>query len=67
MSDFVLDVLDRLRSDVVVAKFRPQPDITAYELAQIYRHLNPRSDLCVISHIDWDALGAANRHLSISD
>jgi hypothetical protein len=45
--------------------FDPQPDITAFELARILPYLTSRHQ--GIYEADWQALGAATRHLKRND
>lgn len=47
----------------VSARFEPQPDITAYELAQLLPFVVGRS----MWEADWSALGTAQRHLRRTD
>lgn len=46
-------------SKYVNASYDPQPDITAYELATILPFFMSR----IMTEADWDAFGAAQRHL----
>ncbi len=43
----------------VTARFDPQPDITAYELAQLFPYINGAP----LREADWVALGEKQRHL----